>query len=89
MASPIINNLVLPDGRVLVLLDEDSQTTGMIAKRSPSGGGKFRVAFGGVGGSDREYDHVLFLKEMATEVIIDDVEYMAMHQNAVVGLISD
>ena len=32
-------------------------------------------------------DHVLFCKEMATEVEVDGVEYMAMHVNAVVGVI--
>ena len=29
---------------------------------------------------------VLFVREMATEVEVDGVEYMAMHQSAVVGL---
>ena len=53
------------------------------------GGGVFKVAFGGVGGSDRMYDHVLFIKEMATPVEVDGIEYMAMHETAVVGLIPD
>ena len=87
MATPIINDLVLPDHRIFVLLDADSQTTGTIVGRSPAGGGIFKVAFGGVGGSDRTYDHVLFIKEMATPVEVDGIEYMAMHQSAVVGLI--
>jgi len=89
MATPIINDLVLADGRIFVLLDADSQTTGTIAGRSPMGGGVFKVAFGGVGGSDRMYDHVLFIKEMATPVEVDGIEYMAMHETAVVGLIPD
>ena len=89
MATPIINNLVLPHSIILVLPDEDSETTGTIFRRSPMGGGKFIVGFGGVGGSEAEYNHVLFAKEMATEVKVDDVEYMAMHCNAIVGLIPD
>ena len=85
-----INNLVLPDGRILVLPDEgDKATTGTIARRSLMGGGRFLVGSGSTIGKETEYNHVLFVREMATEVIIDDVEYMAMHQNAVVGLISD
>jgi len=87
MATPIINDLVLPDGRILVLPDANSRTTGTIVQRSPMGGGVFKVTHGGVGGSDRTYDHVLFVKEVATPVEIDSVEYMAMHVNAVVGVI--
>lgn len=87
MAIPVINNLVLPNNTIIVLLDEDSQTTGTVVERSPMGGGRFRAITGGVGGSDLEYDHVLFAKEMATEVEVDGVEYLAMHQSAVVGLI--
>ena len=87
MATPVINNLILPNNTIIVLLDEDSQTTGAVVERSPMGGGRFRAITGGVGGSDLEYDHVLFIREMATEVEIDNIEYMAMHTNAVVGLI--
>ena len=83
-----INDLVLPNNVILVLPDEgDKPTTGTIFRRSTMGGGYFKVAFGGVGGSNRNYDNVLFVREMATEVEIDEVEYMAMHTNAVVGLI--
>ncbi|GAG59776.1 unnamed protein product, partial [marine sediment metagenome] len=35
------------------------------------------------------HTHILFAKEMATEVNVDGVEYMAMHEHAVVGLIPD
>ena len=85
MATPIINDLALPDSRILVLLDQDSETTGVIFRRSARGGGFFR------GSSDPEIesDHVLFCKEMATRVEIDEVEYWAMHANAVVGIIPD
>ena len=90
MATPIINNLKLPDGRILVLPDEGDQTsTGAISQRSPSGGGHFRVGSGTGLGPEQEYAHILFCREMATEVEVDDVGYLAMHQNAVVGLIPD
>ncbi len=91
-----INNLQLPDHRILVLPDEgDNPTTGVliptgtIFRRSTMGGGHFMVGSGDGLGSETEYSHVLFVKEMATEVEIDEVEYMAMHENAVVGLIPD
>ncbi len=85
MATPIINNLVLSSSRILVLPDVDSDTTGVIFRRSTQGGGFFK------GGSDPEItsDHVLFIKEMATAVEIDEVEYLAMHANAVVGIIPE
>jgi len=89
MASPIIDNLVLPDGRILVLPDEESETTGNIVSRSPMGGGRFVVSSGGVGGNEVEYNHVLFVKEGCTEVEIDDVVHLAMHQDNVVGLIPE
>jgi len=83
MATPVINDLALPSSRILVLLDEDSETTGIIFRRSAQGGGFFK------GSSDPEIEsnHILFNKEMATPVEIDDIEYMAMHVNAVVGVI--
>jgi len=87
MASPIIDNLVLPDGRILVLPDEESETTGNIILRSPMGGGRFIVSSGGVGGVEAEYSHALFTKEGCTEVTINDVNYLVMHQDNVVGLI--
>ncbi len=85
MATPIINDLVLPGSRILVLLDTGSESTGVIFQRSAQGGGFFK------GGSDPEIesDNVLFCKEMAVPVEIDDVEYLAMHVNAVVGLIPE
>ena len=83
----VINNLVLPDSRILVLPDAGSETTGTIVLRSPMGGGRFIVSFGGVGGTEEEYNHVLFVKEGCTEVEIDNATYFAMHQDNVVGLI--
>lgn len=83
MATPVHNDLVLPSSRILVLLDVDSTTTGVISRRSTLGGGFFK------GGSDPEVesDRVLFVKEMATAIEIDEIEYMVMHVNAVVGII--
>ena len=83
MATPIINDLALPGNRILVLLDTGSESTGVIFQRSARGGGFFK------GGSDPEIEsaHVLFCKEMAVPVEIDGVEYLAMHANAIVGLI--
>ena len=85
MATPIINNLVLPSNRILVLPDgaAGSSSTGTIFRRSAQGGGFFK------GSSDPEIesDHILFCKEMSVPVEIDDVEYLAMHVNAVVGII--
>lgn len=86
---PIINNLILPDNRILVLPDEGSDTTGIIFRRSTMGGGHFVVGSGGGLGGENEYDHVLFAEYMATEVEMNGVEYLAMHTNAVVGLIPD
>lgn len=85
MATPIINELALPSSRILVLPDEQSESTGVIFRRSALGGGFFK------GSSDPEIssDHVLFIKEIATPVEIDEVEYLAMHVNAVVGIIPE
>ena len=87
MANPTIDNLVLNHGSILVLPDGDeTSTTGTIFRRSVMGGGNYRV--GSVSsGSEIEYDHVLFINPLATPVKIDDVWYLAMKQNAVVGLI--
>lgn len=85
MATPTINNLTLPGNRILVLLDEDSQTTGVVSHRSSQGGGLFIGAYNPI----VESAHVLFVKEMATEVKVDGVEYMAMHINAIVGVIPE
>ena len=85
-----INNLVLPDLRILVLPDDgDKPTTGVILQRSTSGGGHFRVGVGNGLGVETEYSHVLFVREMTAEVEVDGVVYLAMNENAVVGLIPD
>ena len=81
-----INDLVLPNGAILVLPDDGSATSGTIVRTSPMGGGHFIVSFGGIGGIETEYTNVLFVKEMATEVTIDGVEYLAMHQSALLAI---
>ena len=94
MATPIINNLVLHAGRCLIRVDEDSNTTGVIFKVSESG---FRRLVEGQpipeNGTPQPsaipYAHVLFIKESSTEVEVNGVEYLAMHQNNIVGLIPD
>ena len=90
MTTPEIDNLLLPDNRILVLPDEgDKPTTGTICYRSTMGGGHFRVGAGNGLGVEVEYDHVLFVREMTSEVEVNEVEYLAMHESAVVGLIPD
>ncbi len=89
MAAPVINDLILPRNSVLVLPDPgELPTTGVIVRRSSEGGGKFESS-NRTDGPLISYDHVLFVREMTTEVDVDGVEYLAMNQNAVVGLIPD
>lgn len=84
-----IDNLVLPKNTILVLPDEgDKPTTGTIFRHSEMGGARFHDADASIGGPT-ENTHVLFVKEMTTDVKIDGVDYLAMHENAVVGLIPD
>lgn len=80
MATPVHNDLVLPSSRVLVLLDEQSESTGVIFRKSPKGGGHFTIG-------NEISDHVLFVPEMSTVVEVDSQEYQAMHINAIVGVI--
>lgn len=85
MATPVHNDLALPVNRILVLLDEQSESTGTIFRRSSQGGGHFVGSYNPVVVSDR----VLFVPEMTTVVEIDGQEYQAMHVNAVVGIIPE
>ena len=86
MATPVIDNIVLPNDRILVLPDEgDQPSTGTIYQR-PVSGGRFWVGSGGLGS---QYNHILFVREMAAQVEINGTEYLAMHTSAVVGLIPD
>ncbi len=87
MAAPVINNVLLPIFCVLVLPDAPDSTTGVIVRVSGSGGGKFMSPDVQTEEYPDTHTHVLFVKEMSTEVNIDSVEYLAMHSNAVVGLI--
>ena len=89
MAAPAINGLELPLNCILVAPDGPdpvTATTGTIFRRSNLGGGHFKAKNGTVGPLV-EYEKVLFIKEMSTEVTIDGNEYLAMSECAVVGLI--
>ena len=86
MAAPTIDNIVLPKGTVLVLKDKAGSTTGRIFRHSEMGGARFHDQNGGIS-SPATNTHLLFVRDMTTEVIVNGVEYLAMHQNAVVGLI--
>lgn len=89
MAAPVIDDLLLPINTVLVLPDAVDATTGVVTKRSSEGGGHFRTVANGNSGPIQEYSHILYVKEMSTEVNIESVEYLVMHESAVVGLIPD
>lgn len=89
MAVPVIDNLLLPVKCILVLPDEGSETVGVIVKASEMGGGRFNSVFVQAQSMPTLHTHILFIKEMATEVNVDGIEYLAMHECAVVGLIPD
>lgn len=86
MVAPQIDNLILAaSNRVLIKPDAgDNPTTGVIVRRSNVGCGLFQI-------SDviSNYDHVLFIPELAIEVNIDGEELLIMHVTAVMGLIPD
>ena len=86
MAAPTINNIILPKRTVLVLEDAPGETTGTIFRHSEMGGARFHDQNGGAG-APAENTHILFVREKVTEVIVDGVEYLAMHKNAIVGII--
>ena len=87
MAAPIIDNLLLPVKCILVLPDDGSETTGTIFKTSAMGGGIFISPLVQMQEVPATHHHVLFVKEMSTEVNVNGIEYLAMHESAVVGLI--
>lgn len=83
MAAPIINDLLLPTGVVLILPDAPDASTGVVVRRSQTGGGFFKG-----GNPIVESSHVLYIKDgQTTEVEIDGVEYLSMSEQAVVGII--
>ena len=82
MAAPVINNIALPVSRVLITPDgpdPEEATTGIVFRNSAQGSS----SFSSVG------SHILFVKEMSTEVVVDSEEYLAMHESAIVGLIPE
>ena len=78
--------------RVLVLVDEDSDTTGVIFQSNLRG---YTGLIDNVTPENPEdppeepvvYDHIVFAKEGTVEVEIDGVTYLAMHLNSIVGYI--
>lgn len=89
MAAPVIDNLLLPIECMLVLPDTGSETTGTIFRRSSMGGGCFNSVLIESRQFPTPHAHVLFAKEMTSEVNVNGVEYLAMHEYAIVGLIPD
>jgi len=88
MAAPVIDNIVLPKGTCLVLKDEGTDNIGRIFRHSEMGGARFHDQNGGSGEPSLD-THVLFVKEMSTEVNVDGVEYLAMNEDIIVGLIPE
>ena len=87
MATPIINNLMLTKNALLVLPDEgDKLTTGTVEQTSKEGSAKFFASAIMEHPTDIG-SHVLFIREMTTEVEIDEVEYLVMPIEAIVGII--
>lgn len=88
MGIPTIDNLVLPTNRILVLQDQGSDPVGVIKQYSTGGGGVFKLG-GGVGDDipEIEYTHVLYVEKMTEKVRINGVVYLAMSEDAIVGLI--
>ncbi len=85
MASPIINDLVLPRGTILVRPDSPDASIGIITHRSIEGGGHFK----GSANPLIESNHILYVKEMVAEVVINDIDYLSMYEGAVVGIIPE
>ncbi len=76
----IVNNttLTLIKKCILVLPDEgDKLSTGIVTQKTDDSN------FVAVN------DHVLFVRKMAAEVELNGIKYLAMHEDAVAGLITD
>jgi hypothetical protein len=92
---PIIDNIVLPAGRCLVLTDLGSKVTGVIFRKSEQG--FVRLEKGQPIPEDPNdpqpppipYSKVLFLKKGIVKVEVNGVEYLAMHQSNIVGINPD
>lgn len=85
----------LISGRVLILPDDGSETTGVIVAHDTMGWrGLTIVTEVPINPEDppvppKYYTHVVFVKEGAVEVEIDSVTYLAMHRNNIIGTLSD
>lgn len=82
MADIISPNFVMPAETVMVLADEDTECTGTIArcKISPNNGILFRPV---------TPKRVIFIRDMAQQVKVNDVDYFLMHADAIVGILPD
>lgn len=86
---------LLLDNRLLVLLDAGEDDRGMIVQSDLRSHRDFTVPANSYDPenppdplpADTDYNHVVFVKEMATEIEIDGVSYRGMHKNAVVAII--
>jgi len=86
MAAPIINNLMLFKTAVLILPDKGNNvTTGTVARTAVTGSANLFTTAALEHPSDVG-THVLFVRNMSTEVEIDEVEYLAMPIGAIVGI---
>lgn len=81
--------------RLLVLPDENSNTTGVISAHDTDGWRGLTIAPEIPENPENPimppeyYTHVVFVREGAVEVEIDGITYLAMHRNNIVGTLSD
>lgn len=85
----------LLSGRLLILPDDGSDTTGIIAAHDIDGWRGLTIA-PEIPENPEDlpvppefYTHVVFVREGAVEVEIDGVSYLAMHRNNIIGTLSD
>ena len=81
-------------GRLLILPDTGKDDRGVIYKSNLGGWRCLEISPeptepGEFSPQIENYNHIIFIKEMATEIEIDGVTYLAMHRNAIVGILTD
>ncbi len=86
-------------GRVLVTLDEGKQNIGRIVQHTCMGESRLmvpRVEPDVPNGEEPQpipeieyYDHVVFVKEMSDQVIVDGMDYIGMSIDAIIAVIPD
>jgi len=88
-------NYNLMPGRVLVLLDDGKDDRGTIFQSNLMGYRGLEIPREPPAEPEdppnpvEYYDHVVFVKNMSETVTIDEVEYQAMHRNALVAVIPE